>query len=93
MNFGAFIIPVFTAIALGIATYLTKLQKGETFDPKKLLRTVVIGVVVGVVSAYKGVEVTADTYQAIVAANAGIIAFLDQGFKVIVRLFRKPAKQ
>ena len=74
-----------SAFFLALLTYGTKWQKGEPFDGFKLLRTLIIGAVLGVIAKLGGAELTADNWQAYEAANVGIIAALDQLVKLIGR--------
>lgn len=79
------------AIACGVALtiFASKWQAGQPFDGQKLLRTAVVGLVIGVLGHYKGYTITADNFEAYVAANAGVIAVADQGVKMLWRLIRR----
>ena len=74
------------AFLLSVVTYLTKMQKGEGFDAYKFLRTLVIGAVIGGVAWQQHIQITGENWESYITANAGVIAFIDQGFKLIWRL-------
>ena len=78
------------AMLVSLVTMLTKLQKGEKFSIDKLIRTIVIGLVLGGMAAYSGIEITSENWEAYLTANAGIVAVLDQIVKLISRpIFEK----
>lgn len=80
------IMSVGMAFLLSIVTYMTKMQKGEGFDAFKFIRTLVIGLVIGGIAWQQNVQVTGDNWESYITANAGVIAFIDQGIKFIWRL-------
>ena len=75
-----------SALVLSLLTYGTKWQKGEPFDVVKLIRTLIIGAVLGIIAKLSGAELTADNWTAYELGNAGIIALIDQLVKLIGRL-------
>lgn len=77
------------AIMISLTTYVGKLQKGESFQPYKLARTIAVGLVLGGVAYWKGFTITTENWEAYLAANAGIIGAVDQGVKVVYRLIVK----
>ena len=85
-----FVISVLTAVFIGLLTYFAKLKNGEQFDSFKLARTVIIGIVIGVVAFLSQYELTMENYQSYIMANMGLVTMIDQGLKLIWRLiFRK----
>lgn len=76
-----------TALVLSIMTYLTKLQKGESFDVIKSARTVTIGGILGFIAWQQGIVLSPENWDSYLAANMGIIAFSDQIVKSVGRLF------
>ena len=81
---------IIMALVISLGTFVTKLQKGEPFVAAKLLRTVVIGAVLGGVAWYSGFAITPENWEAYLLANAGAIAVIDQGVKFIGNLIWKP---
>ena len=77
------------AVLLSLSTFVTKLQKGEDFQLYKLVRTLVVGGVLGGVAHWKGVTLTAENWDVYMAANVGVIHYADQGLKFVWRLLRK----
>ena len=75
-----------SATVLSLLTYFTKWQKGEVFDILKLLRTLLIGLALGIVAKLGGAELTAENWETYLAANAGIIAVIDQIIKAVGRM-------
>lgn len=82
-------IAVGVAVVIALSTFVTKFQKGEAFQPRKLIRTLLVGVVIGIIAHLKGVTITADNYEAYLLANAGIIGVADQAVKFFYRLIVK----
>ena len=74
------------ALALGLWIYLRKWQKGEKYNFFKLLTTLVSGIVLGVVAGFTNYDLTVENWGTYLAANAGAIAFADQGFKMLFNL-------
>ena len=71
------VVPFITAVAYALYTYSGKYVKnGDKFLPKKFLRTLLIGVFVGVVVAATGRTVTLNNFEA-VAASVGAIHVAD----------------
>lgn len=77
------------AVMLSLSTFATKWQKGEEFQWYKLSRTVVVGIVLGGVAYWQGIELTAENWSVYVGANAGAIHYADQGLKFVYRLIVK----
>lgn len=80
-------------IAMGIAfvTFASKRQKGEAFDGQKLVRTMAIGLVLGLIAYFSGFTLTVDNWEAYLTANAGAVAVVEQVLKIVWRLVVKPA--
>ena len=81
---------IIMALIISLGTFVTKLQKGEPFDAAKLLRTVIIGAVLGGAAWYGGAVITPENWEAYLLANAGAIAVADQAVKFISNLIWKP---
>lgn len=75
------------AVSISLTTYAGKRQKGQAFDPYKLLRTVLIGLVGGIGAAITGAEITAENWEAYIAANGFAVTIADQIVKMVMRLF------
>ena len=80
---------VLTAIILSLITASAKMQKGEVFALDKLLRTVIIGVVLGVGATILGFEINSGNFQEVLATQTTMIAITDQLAKIIWRLTKK----
>lgn len=74
------------AVLLSLTFFVAKLQKGEAFQPYKLIRTVVVGLVLGGLAQWKGVTLTVENWDAYIAANAGIIAAVDKLVTIVYRV-------
>jgi len=86
----AIVYSIIMALIISLGTFVTKLQKGEVFDVTKLLRTVVIGVVLGGLAWYSGFALTAENWETYLIANAGAVSIVDQVVKFISNLIWKP---
>lgn len=82
----AIIIALIAAAVIAMSTYVAKIKKGEEFQPRKLIRTLGIGLALGIIAHVKGFELTAENWEAYMTANAGIIAIADQVIKGGYRL-------
>jgi len=71
-------------LLLALTTFATKVRKGEPFAILKLVRTVVIGSVLGGIAGYSEIPITAENWPDYLAANAGVVAFMDQAIKFVV---------
>jgi hypothetical protein len=77
---------VVVALLISMTTFAGKVQKGEAFDWVKLVRTLLIGVVLGVVAGFSGFQITAENWEMYATANAGAVAIVDQLFKAGLRV-------
>lgn len=77
---------VLGAVAYSLATYASKRTKpeGEPLAPKKLVRAVVVGLIVGVVAASQGIELTLTNFPDVAAAS-GAVVIADQVVKGLWR--------
>lgn len=82
------VVGVAIAILLNLTVYASKFQKGEAFDPLKLLRTVLVGLVGGIGAAITGAEITAENWQAYMAANGFAVTIADQIVKMVGRFLK-----
>lgn len=80
------LLSVAMAVGLSFVTLLSKVQKGEGFDIYKAGRTFIVGLVIGFISWQQDIQMTNENWDAYLAANMGVIAVADQGFKFIWRL-------
>lgn len=74
------------AVTVSLSTYVSKGMKGESFSPKKMLRTVLIGGIAGVVNSISGYNITPENYQTYITANAGVVSVADQLIKAGFRI-------
>lgn len=78
-------VSAFMAIVLGFWIYLGKLKtKSEPFSVTKLVRTAIIGAILGALAGFTGYDLTASNWEVYLAANTGVIAFIDPLFKTIL---------
>ena len=70
------VMAVITALVLSLIIYLGK-EKEEVFQPYKLVRTLAVGAVLGVIAYSSGYTLTADNWEAYLAANTSIIVIAD----------------
>ena len=81
------VVSVGMAIVLGLWIYLSRWQKsGERFDRLKFIRTLIVAGILGGVAWYSGFTLTPENWEGYLAANAGVIAFADQGLKMLLNL-------
>lgn len=74
--------PIIAAVVYSLYTYSGKyLTDNDTFLFRKFLRTVLVGVIVGVVAVYTGHELSLGTFEAL-AASVGAIHIADVAVKV-----------
>ncbi len=84
---GQILFSVAVALCLGFVQYIGKLRKGgEAFSLAKFVRTGIVGLVIGVVAGFSGVEITEETWPLLAAANAGTVAAAEAILKPILRL-------
>jgi hypothetical protein len=74
------------AIGYTVIAYSSKVQNGESWQWRKALRTLVIGIVVGLVAYSQGISVTTANWETMLAANAGVIAVIDKVFTTVVKI-------
>lgn len=77
------------AVSLSLSTFANKWMKGEEFQWYKLIRTAVVGIVLGGLAQWQGVELTSENWLVYVGANTGAVNYADQGLKFAWRLFKK----
>ena len=79
-------VAIIMALVVSLSIYAAKLPKGEIFQPYKLVRTLIVGAVLGVVAYFSGFALTTENWETYLLANAGIIGFVDQLVKLGWRL-------
>lgn len=80
------LIGIGTALSLAMFIYLGKWKKGESFQPYKLIRTLVVGTVIGLIAYKQGYTLTAENYIGYVGNNASAVFIADQAVKIVYRL-------
>lgn len=75
-------VSMLVALGVGLITYANKWRKGEQFEGRKLMRTAVVGIVLGAIAWKGGYSLTADNWDTYLAANAGTVAVIDQLVKL-----------
>lgn len=86
---------IFTAIAASIAysiTFYVKKRSSknkQTFDVKKFIATLLVGIGVGVSISLSGADLTFLSFEAELATMAGIIALVESVIKTIYREVQK----
>ncbi|MCK5236150.1 MAG: hypothetical protein KAR06_04110 [Deltaproteobacteria bacterium] len=84
------IIAMVAAMSYAMTVYIGKKPKGEVFQPRKLIRALVIGGVLGIIAQIKGVELsTVEEYVGYSLANTGVIAMADHTIKAGYRIVMK----
>jgi len=88
-NLSQIVISIGMALVLGLWIYLSKRQSsGEAFNILKLVRTLFVGAVLGGIASFTGFTLTAENWEFYLAANAGAVAFADQGLKMLFNLLK-----
>jgi len=83
---GQVILSVIIALIVGIVVYITKLQKGQAFNGKKLGRTALVGLIIGILVALTDLELKIPAVLLLSLATAGAINFADQIVKFVTNL-------
>lgn len=76
------------AIFYSLLWYASKYQKGEKFDPKRFLRVLILGALIGIGSVALGVPVKQETVNEQLAVLSGygfLIALVDKLVVIIMR--------
>ena len=83
-------ISIALALGLSLIIYFKKMTKedGEAYDYKKLIRTLTIGLILGIVSYQGGFDLTEANWETYTTANAGVIVIADQVLAGIWRFFK-----
>ena len=78
------------ALGVSLIIYFKKLTKdeGEKFSYQKVVRTIVIGGILGVVSYQQGFDLNMTNYPEYAMANVGVIALADQVLAGIWRFLK-----
>jgi len=88
---GEVLLSLLSAVIISFVTYFSKMTKadGEFFDIQKIARTALVGLAIGVISIFTGVEVTTENWYELVASYAGVVTVVDQLVKMIFRAIRR----
>lgn len=65
------------------------LNRPDTFDPKKFIKTLLVGLTVGIFMMYYGIEMTPENWRmalAMVFSDGFIVVFIDRGTVLVWRL-------
>lgn len=93
MDYMALIQVVLASMAAGggysLMFAISKINKGESFEIKKMARTVVIGGVIGVVAHFSGYPLTQENYQAYVGVNGFVVVIVDNLWAIGRNMFNK----
>lgn len=86
----AVIVVVVSSVIYGLVHYWAKHKKDdpEAFEPRKFVRALIIGLVVGVVAWQMGMEVTFANFESIATA-IGAVGVADQLVKIIWRYYQE----
>lgn len=74
--------------AYSFAHFGAKWLKDEEFSVNKLIRTIVIGIIIGAIAAIRGVELTFENWT-ILLASTGALMWADRVVIFAERLFKK----
>jgi len=86
------VISIGMAIAVSLIIFMGKLQGGQAFDPQKFIRTLIVGLIVGVSAKGSGIDITTENWPELLAASSGIIAVSDQLLKILMFWLKKAIK-
>lgn len=81
------------AVVIAFSIFLSKKAKagtlGQPLDWSKVLRTGIVGVVIGVAAQLKGFTLTDANYETYLAANGFLITMVDQGLKGLLGFIKR----
>jgi len=77
-----------SAVLINIVMSVNKMAKGEKFDIWKLIRTLLVGAGVGGAAGYSGIDIGPENYGTALAANAGVVTFVDQIIILIQKILK-----
>jgi len=77
------------AVGLGVLTYISKMQKGEKFDAQKLIKSGIVGALIGGIASTSGYTLTAENYQSYLVTNAGAVAIAYQLVNLSIRTIKE----
>jgi len=88
------LISILSSLTYSFIFYIKKREQkdSEDFNKFKLASTLLVGVMVGAVFGYRGIEVRVDTIETFLAANIGIIAIVESILKALYRRFIKNSR-
>ena len=69
------------AVVYGLLAYWKKRPKGEAFQPRKVVRTAIVAIALGLLAWWKGDVLTPENFEVYAAANAIVVGAVDQAFK------------
>lgn len=81
---------VVSSIVYSLVFYIKKrpTDAEEFFQPKKVLATIVVGVVVGISLQLSGTDLSQETLQTQLTAYAGTVALVESVIKTIIRTLK-----
>lgn len=86
MDYMALIQAVLASVVAGggfsVMAAISKIKKGEKFEPSKLMGTVILGGVIGIIAHFSGYTLDAENYQSYVAANGFVVVIFDKIYAV-----------
>lgn len=90
MDPATILVAVVGAMVYSLSTYFSQRvgDDPESFDPRKFVRAVIIGLVVGVYAAVRGLELDMASYRNLSEA-AGVTVVADQLTKLVWRSYKR----
>lgn len=77
------------AVVYSLATYLSKRAgTDEPFQPRKFIRTLVLGVIVGLYAYQRGIDMSLSEFESVAQAS-GATVLADQVTKLLWRVIRR----
>ncbi len=82
---------ILTALGIALTMYASKSKlidpnQGQAFEGRKMVRTLVVGVIIGIVAYFQGFEITEANFEMYSTTNALVIVGADLATKFIWKL-------